>query len=214
MPQLKNIMRAKNVEIYLQQSNCSCKYCIQICTASLKIFTVLLSNSAICCLTAVLRQSKGSIFSVKWFDCLCSLFAQNHNKKTQIKQLINQQLMSFCLLIGEDRPRENIVGTADGQAMVGGAGVESGAERQKLNCCLRVTAVQVRKAIWGVAMVMCVCSSWAGSTQLAKLTFKQYDAPFTLTWFATTWNCLFFPLYYIGHLCKSPERQTPKQRFR
>ncbi|XP_073776343.1 solute carrier family 35 member F3 isoform X2 [Danio rerio] len=114
----------------------------------------------------------------------------------------------------EDRPRENVVGTADGQAMVGGAGVESGAGRQRLRCCVRVTAVQVRKAIWGVAMVMCVCSSWAGSTQLAKLTFKKYDAPFTLTWFATTWNCLFFPLYYIGHLCKSPERQTPKQRFR
>uniref|UniRef100_A0A672NC74 Solute carrier family 35 member F3 n=1 Tax=Sinocyclocheilus grahami TaxID=75366 RepID=A0A672NC74_SINGR len=94
------------------------------------------------------------------------------------------------------------------------AGAEAGPGRQRLNCCVRVTAVQVRKAIWGVAMVMCVCSSWAGSTQLAKLTFKQYDAPFTLTWFATTWNCLFFPLYYIGHLCKSPERQTPKQRFR
>uniref|UniRef100_A0A672MLG1 Solute carrier family 35 member F3 n=1 Tax=Sinocyclocheilus grahami TaxID=75366 RepID=A0A672MLG1_SINGR len=94
------------------------------------------------------------------------------------------------------------------------SGVESGAGRQRLHCCVRVTAIQVRKAIWGVAMVMCVCSSWAGSTQLAKLTFKQYDAPFTLTWFTTTWNCLFFPLYYIGHLCKSPERQTPKQRFR
>uniref|UniRef100_A0A673I3V2 Solute carrier family 35 member F3b n=1 Tax=Sinocyclocheilus rhinocerous TaxID=307959 RepID=A0A673I3V2_9TELE len=93
-------------------------------------------------------------------------------------------------------------------------GAEAGPGRQRLNCCVRVTAVQVRKAIWGVAMVMCVCSSWAGSTQLAKLTFKQYDAPFTLTWFATTWNCLFFPLYYIGHMCKSPERQTPKQRFR
>uniref|UniRef100_A0A8C2FLX2 Solute carrier family 35 member F3b n=1 Tax=Cyprinus carpio TaxID=7962 RepID=A0A8C2FLX2_CYPCA len=114
----------------------------------------------------------------------------------------------------EDRPRENVVCNADGQAMVGGAGVESGAGRQRFHCCVRVTAVQVRKAIWGVAMVMCVCSSWAGSTQLAKLTFKQYDAPFTLTWFTTTWNCLFFPLYYIGYLCKSPERQTPKQRFR
>uniref|UniRef100_A0A3B1IFZ9 Solute carrier family 35 member F3 n=1 Tax=Astyanax mexicanus TaxID=7994 RepID=A0A3B1IFZ9_ASTMX len=88
------------------------------------------------------------------------------------------------------------------------------AGKRKLQCCVRVTAVQVRKALWGVAMVMCVCSSWAGSTQLAKLTFRQFDAPFTLTWFATTWNCLFFPLYYIGHMCKSPERQTPRQRFR
>ncbi|XP_070981379.1 solute carrier family 35 member F3-like [Oncorhynchus clarkii lewisi] len=116
----------------------------------------------------------------------------------------------------EDRPRENVVGsTADGQAANGGApGAEPATGRWRLRCCIKVTAVQVRKALWGIAMVMCVCSSWAGSTQLAKLTFKQFDAPFTLTWFATTWNCLFFPLYYIGHLCKSPERQTPRQRFR
>uniref|UniRef100_A0A8C6TWB8 Solute carrier family 35 member F3b n=1 Tax=Neogobius melanostomus TaxID=47308 RepID=A0A8C6TWB8_9GOBI len=84
----------------------------------------------------------------------------------------------------------------------------------RLRCCIRVTTLQVRKALWGVAMVMCVCSSWAGFTQFSKLAFKQFDAPFTLTWFATTWNCLFFPLYYVGHMCKSPERQTPRQRFR
>uniref|UniRef100_A0A8C6P523 Solute carrier family 35 member F3 n=1 Tax=Nothobranchius furzeri TaxID=105023 RepID=A0A8C6P523_NOTFU len=111
----------------------------------------------------------------------------------------------------EDRTRENVVGTADTQS-AGAAGSEP--DRRRLHCCIRVTAVQVRKALWGVAMVMCVCSSWAGSTQLAKLTFKKFDAPFTLTWFATTWNCLFFPLYYIGHVYKSPERQTPRQRFR
>ncbi|KAG8000042.1 Solute carrier family 35 member F4 [Nibea albiflora] len=114
----------------------------------------------------------------------------------------------------EDRTRENVVGTTDTQSAGATTGTESGSNRRRLHCCIRVTTVQVRKALWGVAMVMCVCSSWAGSTQLAKLTFKQFDAPFTLTWFATSWNCLFFPLYYIGHLCKSPERQTPRQRFR
>ncbi|XP_026872333.1 putative thiamine transporter SLC35F3 isoform X1 [Electrophorus electricus] len=114
----------------------------------------------------------------------------------------------------EDRPRENVASTADRQPSGSGPGTESGAGRQTLHCCVRVSAGQVRKALWGVAMVICVCSSWAGFTQLAKLTFKQFDAPFTITWFATTWNCLFFPLYYIGHLCKGPERQTPKQRFR
>lgn len=119
----------------------------------------------------------------------------------------------MCPSLGEDRSRENVVGTTDAQS-AGAAGAESGSSRRRLHCCIRVTAVQVRKALWGVAMVMCVCSSWAGSTQLAKLTFKQFDAPFTLTWFATTWNCLFFPLYYIGHLCKSPERQTARQRLR
>uniref|UniRef100_A0A674MJL4 Solute carrier family 35 member F3 n=1 Tax=Takifugu rubripes TaxID=31033 RepID=A0A674MJL4_TAKRU len=78
----------------------------------------------------------------------------------------------------------------------GAAGTEVGSSRRRLHCCIRVTTVQVRKALWGVAMVMCMCSSWAGFTQLAKLTFKKFDRPFTLTWFATTWNCLFFPLYY------------------
>lgn len=63
-------------------------------------------------------------------------------------------------------------------------------------------------------MVLCVCASWAGSTQLAKLTFQTFDAPFTLTWFATTWNCLFFPLYYAGHVCKAADRQSVKQRYR
>lgn len=63
-------------------------------------------------------------------------------------------------------------------------------------------------------MVLCVCASWAGSTQLAKLTFRTFDAPFTLTWFATTWNCLFFPLYYAGHVCKAADRQSVKQRYR
>ncbi|XP_019902455.1 putative thiamine transporter SLC35F3 isoform X3 [Esox lucius] len=116
----------------------------------------------------------------------------------------------------EDRPRDNVVScTVDGQAANGGAtGAEPDTGRRRLRCCVKITAAQVQKVLWGVAMVMCVCSSWAGSTQLAKLTFKKFDAPFTLTWFATTWNCLFFPLYYLGHLCKSPERQPPKQRFR
>ncbi|XP_077438330.1 solute carrier family 35 member F3 isoform X1 [Vanacampus margaritifer] len=115
----------------------------------------------------------------------------------------------------EERPREHVAHSGpDVQLAVGAAGPESSSSRRKLHCCIRITAVQVQKALWGVAMVICVCSSWAGSTQLAKLTFKHFDAPFTLTWFATTWNCLFFPLYYVGHLCKSPERQTARQRLR
>ncbi|KAG8123573.1 hypothetical protein E2320_018905, partial [Naja naja] len=72
---------------------------------------------------------------------------------------------------------------------------------------------QLKKIFWGVVVVLGVCSSWSGSTQLAKLTFKKFDAPFTLTWFATNWNFLFFPLYYIGHVCKSSEKQSPQQRY-
>ncbi|XP_048223953.1 putative thiamine transporter SLC35F3 [Perognathus longimembris pacificus] len=73
---------------------------------------------------------------------------------------------------------------------------------------------RLKKTLWGVAVVLCVCASWAGSTQLAKVTFRTFDAPFTLTWFATNWNFLFFPLYYVGHVCQSAEKQSVKQRYR
>lgn len=112
----------------------------------------------------------------------------------------------------EERPKETMA--VDGLPEAGAVGVESSAGGWSLRCCIKVTALQARRAFWGVAMVVCVCSSWAGATQLAKQTFKQFDAPFALTWFATTWNFLFFPLYYLGHLCTSRERQTPRQRFR
>ncbi|XP_048865480.1 putative thiamine transporter SLC35F3 isoform X3 [Brienomyrus brachyistius] len=139
---------------------------------------------------------------------------KKHSARVAPLTACNSPVLTLTKVQGEDRPRDNAAGAADGQAAGSGAGGDAGGSRRKLRCCVRVTAAQVRKALWGVVMVMCVCSSWAGSTQLAKLTFRQFDAPFTLTWFATTWNCLFFPLYYVGHLCKSTERQTPKQRFR
>ncbi|XP_031158899.1 putative thiamine transporter SLC35F3 isoform X3 [Sander lucioperca] len=139
---------------------------------------------------------------------------KKHSARVAPLSACNSPVLTLTKVEGEDCIRENVVGTTDAQSAGAAAGAESGSNRRKLHCCIRVTTVQVRKALWGVAMVICVCSSWAGSTQLAKLTFKQFDAPFTLTWFATSWNCLFFPLYYIGHMCKSPERQTPRQRFR
>lgn len=85
---------------------------------------------------------------------------------------------------------------------------------QRLRCCLCTTAVLLRRALWGVAMVICICASWTGCTQLAKITIRRLNVPFTLTWFSTSWNCAIFPLYYLGHLCCSKDRQSPKQRFR
>ncbi|KAJ3610102.1 hypothetical protein NHX12_022196 [Muraenolepis orangiensis] len=150
---------------------------------------------------------------------------KKHSARVAPLSACNSPVLTLTKVEGEDRPRENAVGAVDGQAAVVAAavgaaaagGAESGSGRRRRRwsrCCVRVTTIQLQKALWGVVMVLCVCSSWAGSTQLAKLTFRHFDAPFTLTWFATTWNCLFFPLYYVGHLCKSPERQTPRQRFR
>ncbi|KAK5882281.1 hypothetical protein CesoFtcFv8_020883 [Champsocephalus esox] len=142
------------------------------------------------------------------------IIMKKHSARVAPLSACNSPVLTLTKVEGEDHIRDSVVGPTDTQAAGVVAGAESSSSKRKLHCCIRVTTVQVSKALWGVAMVMCVCSSWAGSTQLAKLTFKQFDAPFTLTWFATSWNSLFFPLYYIGHLCKSPERQTPRQRFR
>ncbi|XP_072524042.1 putative thiamine transporter SLC35F3a [Salminus brasiliensis] len=102
----------------------------------------------------------------------------------------------------------------DGHVGEGGVKSEGMSRRQRVHCCLRVTAVHLRRALWGVITVLCICASWSGSTQLAKLTVRQLNIPFTLTWFCTSWNCVIFPLYYLGHLCCSKDRQTPRQRFR
>ncbi|KAJ8284608.1 hypothetical protein COCON_G00034580 [Conger conger] len=115
---------------------------------------------------------------------------------------------------GENLVRENTTVIADGHPAGAGAAAESRGGGQTLRCCLHVTVAHLRKTLWGVAMVTCVCSTWTGSTQLAKVTFRQFDAPFTLTWFATTWNILVFPLYYMVHVCRSSERLTPWQSFR
>ncbi|RXM37179.1 Solute carrier family 35 member F4 [Acipenser ruthenus] len=110
---------------------------------------------------------------------------------------------------GDERPRENLT---PAEAQVPAAPDTEG--QSVTRCCLKLTASQARKICWGVAVLLGVCLSWTGSTQLAKLAFRKFDAPFTLTWFATNWNFLFFPLYYIGHLYTSTEKQSPRQRYR
>ncbi|TRY85447.1 hypothetical protein DNTS_016111, partial [Danionella cerebrum] len=84
---------------------------------------------------------------------------------------------------------------------------------QRLSFCLHMTAVHLHKALWGVVVVVCICLSWSGCTQLAKITVRDMNIPFTLTWFSTSWNSAIFPLYYLGHLCCSKDKQTPRQRF-
>ncbi|MGH0138779.1 UNVERIFIED_CONTAM: hypothetical protein FKN15_015876 [Acipenser sinensis] len=67
----------------------------------------------------------------------------------------------------------------------------------------------LRKLAWGLVLACCVAVSWAGSTHIAKLALHTINAPFFLTWFTTTWNLLFFPLYYVGHLFWAEKRQSP-----
>ncbi|XP_026866256.2 putative thiamine transporter SLC35F3a [Electrophorus electricus] len=114
----------------------------------------------------------------------------------------------------EQSSREKADAKADDHEGTGPVKSRRAKTEQSVRCGLRLTADHLCRAIWGVAVVLCVSSSWSGSTQLAKLTVRQLDIPFTLTWFSTSWNCALFPLYYLGHLCSSQDRQSPRQRFR
>ncbi|GAB5578354.1 putative thiamine transporter SLC35F3 isoform X3 [Prionailurus iriomotensis] len=133
---------------------------------------------------------------------------KKHSARVAPLSACNSPVLTLTKVEGEERPRDS-PGPAEAQAP---AGAEAGGRTS--HRCWRCSRAQLKKIFWGAAVVLCVCSSWAGSTQLAKLTFRKFDAPFTLTWFATNWNFLFFPLYYVGHVCKSAEKQSVKQRYR
>ncbi|XP_044021758.1 solute carrier family 35 member F4 isoform X2 [Siniperca chuatsi] len=70
------------------------------------------------------------------------------------------------------------------------------------------------KVLGGLLMVLCVSSSWVGTTQVVKLTFQSFSCPFFISWFSSNWNILFFPIYYSGHVVITREKQTPIQKFR
>ncbi|XP_066091395.1 solute carrier family 35 member F3 isoform X2 [Saccopteryx bilineata] len=133
---------------------------------------------------------------------------KKHSARVAPLSACNSPVLTLTKVEGEERLRD---GPGPAEAPVVGTGAEAG--RRSRRCC-RCSGPQLRKLSWGLAVVLCVCASWASSTQLAKLTFHTFDAPFTLTWFATAWNCLFFPLYYVGHICKAAERQSVLQRYR
>ncbi|KAM9003074.1 solute carrier family 35 member F3 [Sarcophilus harrisii] len=133
---------------------------------------------------------------------------KKHSARVAPLSACNSPVLTLTKVEGDERPRDSPAPTETQMP----AGVETGGRASY--CCWKCSREQLKKFFWGVAVVLCICSSWAGSTQLAKLTFKKFDAPFTLTWFATNWNFLFFPLYYIGHVCKSAEKQSLKQRYR
>ncbi|XP_064411238.1 solute carrier family 35 member F3 [Latimeria chalumnae] len=123
--------------------------------------------------------------------------------------LCNSPVLTLTKVEGDEYPQETSSTAEETQTQT--ASETSGRINHN---CKKCTLTQLKKLFWGVAVVLCVCSSWCGSTQLAKLTLKTFDAPFTMTWFATNWNFLFFPFYYLGHIFKSNEKQSPIQRYR
>ncbi|XP_021557155.1 solute carrier family 35 member F4 [Halichoerus grypus] len=84
--------------------------------------------------------------------------------------------------------------------------------RSKARC--RSCTSMVLKAVWGLLIILSVSSSWVGTTQIVKITYKNFYCPFFMTWFSTNWNIMFFPVYYSGHLATAQEKQSPMKKFR
>lgn len=89
----------------------------------------------------------------------------------------------------------------------------SGQEHRMRACCRSCTSVLL-KAVWGLLIILSVSSSWVGTTQIVKITYKNFYCPFFMTWFSTNWNIMFFPVYYSGHLATAQEKQSPMKKFR
>ncbi|XP_062905511.1 solute carrier family 35 member F4 isoform X3 [Mobula hypostoma] len=70
------------------------------------------------------------------------------------------------------------------------------------------------KIFWGFLVILSVSSSWVGTTQIVKVTYKSFHCPLFMTWFSTNWNIMFFPIYYSGHLATAQERRTIIKKIR
>lgn len=109
-------------------------------------------------------------------------------------------LFPYCLPPGEDGSESNAETP----------GSETSDESRSYQTCTN-TAVKV---LGGLLLVLCVSSSWVGTTQVVKLTFQSFSCPFFISWFSSNWNIFFFPIYYSGLVVTTREKQTPIQKFR
>ncbi|XP_038617126.1 putative thiamine transporter SLC35F3 isoform X2 [Tachyglossus aculeatus] len=140
---------------------------------------------------------------------------KKHSARVAPLSACNSPVLTLTKVEGDERPPAPPAPPAEAQS--GTASTTSGpglGRALRWRSCGGDGGGGPRAALWGLAVALGVCATWAGSTQLAKLTFRTFDAPFTLTWFATAWNLLFFPVYYAGHVCTAAEKQAPRQRYR
>lgn len=107
---------------------------------------------------------------------------------------------SFCVSSGED----------GSESHAETPGSETSGESRSYQTCTNAAL----KVLGGLLMVLCVSSSWVGTTQVVKLTFQSFSCPFFISWFSSNWNILFFPIYYSGHMVITRDKQTPIQKFR
>ncbi|XP_062974272.1 solute carrier family 35 member F4 [Elgaria multicarinata webbii] len=105
--------------------------------------------------------------------------------------------------------RQNTSGEEGAQAHAEGVGQENHAQTRCESCTSTFL-----KIVWGFLIILSVSSSCVGTTQIVKITYKNFDYPFFMTWFSTNWNIMFFPVYYSGHLATAQEKQSPIKKFR
>ena len=55
----------------------------------------------------------------------------------------------------------------------------------------------------GVAIVIGIAFSWVGSTQFAQSSYSpDFNAPFFVSWFSTSWVLVVFPVYFLRALLR------------
>lgn len=106
----------------------------------------------------------------------------------------------FCLTSGEDGSESHVE--------------TPGSETSRESHSYQTFTNTALKVLGGLLMVLCISSSWVGTTQVVKRTFQSFSCPFFISWFSSNWNILFFPIYYSGHVVLTREKQTPIQKFR
>lgn len=91
---------------------------------------------------------------------------------------------------------------------------ENSSQENRIKARCRSCSSVLLKAVWGLLIILSVSSSWVGTTQIVKITYKNFYCPFFMTWFSTNWNIMFFPVYYSGHLATAQVKQSPMKKFR
>ena len=65
----------------------------------------------------------------------------------------------------------------------------------------------------GVVIVIGIAFSWVGSTQFAQSSYSpDFNAPFFVSWFSTSWVLVVFPVYFLRALLRG-KKITQFYRF-
>ena len=71
------------------------------------------------------------------------------------------------------------------------------------------SAMDVKKWLFGLIVVIGIAVSWVGATQLAQSTYSEdFFAPSFNVWFSTVWMFVCYPVYIVGAMVLSPKNRS------